>query len=389
MPSDSASSISSGSAGISSGDSSAITVTSSTPSRRAARATSRVVVMARRASSGVPDPGLVGDHVLPGLGRPVGRGPQRGAGRVEGHVAPTDHDHPLAERRPGTPGSRSTGTRRRATRRPGRGPGRSRPRPRPVPTATNNASCRVSSSSRVASTPDPEPQLDLDAELHDGLDLAGDELARQPVLGDPEHHHPAEPVGGLVDGHRMAGQAQLVGRGQPGRAATDDPDRRPGRSGTGPCASCHTAAASKLSTPNCSVTYRFRARMATGASTVPRRQAGSHGAAQTRPQIEANGFGAAGDEVGVAGTSLGDGGDVGPGVGVDRAGGAAGLVVPQPGARRARRDGASDQAPGLQATQDPGGHHQHDHEHGRGQVGEGVAAHAADAGEDLVGRRRR
>ncbi len=31
--------------------------------------------------------------------------------------------------------------------------------------------------------------------------------------------------------------------------------------------------------------------MATGASTVPRRQADSHGAAHTRPQIEGNGFG--------------------------------------------------------------------------------------------------
>ena len=51
MPSRSASSISSGSAGISSGDSSATIVTSSTPARRAARATSSVVVIARRASS--------------------------------------------------------------------------------------------------------------------------------------------------------------------------------------------------------------------------------------------------------------------------------------------------------------------------------------------------
>src|SRR6516165_4550564 len=62
--------------------------------------------------------------------------------------------------------------------------------------------------------------------------------------------------------------------------------------GTGPCASCHTVAAEKLSTPNCSVTKRFRARIATGASTVPRRHADSHGAAQTRPQMEANGLGA-------------------------------------------------------------------------------------------------
>jgi hypothetical protein len=61
--------------------------------------------------------------------------------------------------------------------------------------------------------------------------------------------------------------------------------------GTGPCASCHTVFAAKLSTPKRSVTKRFSARMDTGASTVPRRHAVSHGAAHTRPQIDANGFG--------------------------------------------------------------------------------------------------
>ena len=46
------------------------------------------------------------------------------------------------------------------------------------------------------------------------------------------------------------------------------------------------------STPKRSVTVRFSARMAMGASMAPRRQASSQGAAQTRPQTEANGFGA-------------------------------------------------------------------------------------------------
>jgi hypothetical protein len=58
----------------------------------------------------------------------------------------------------------------------------------------------------------------------------------------------------------------------------------------GPCASCQIVFAAKLSTPKRSVTNRFRARIATGASTVPRRHADSHGAAHTRPQIDANGF---------------------------------------------------------------------------------------------------
>ena len=46
-----------------------------------------------------------------------------------------------------------------------------------------------------------------------------------------------------------------------------------------------------LSTPNLSVTKRFRARIAIGASSSPRRQTVSQGAAQIRPQIEASGFG--------------------------------------------------------------------------------------------------
>ena len=39
-----------------------------------------------------------------------------------------------------------------------------------------------------------------------------------------------------------------------------------------------------------SVTKRFSGRMATGASTSPRRQLASQGAPQTRPQMEANGL---------------------------------------------------------------------------------------------------
>ena len=61
--------------------------------------------------------------------------------------------------------------------------------------------------------------------------------------------------------------------------------------GTGPCASCQTLLAAKLSTPNRSVTKRFSARIATGSSILPRRHAVSHGAAHTRPQMDANGLG--------------------------------------------------------------------------------------------------
>ena len=66
-----------------------------------------------------------------------------------------------------------------------------------------------------------------------------------------------------------------------------------------------------------------------------------------------------GDEVGVAVAALGDRRDVGTGVGVDRAGGTARLVVPQPFGVRYRRTGHSDQLPILQPAQHPR-HHDHD-----------------------------
>ena len=94
MPSRSASSISSGSAGISSGDSSATIVTSSTPARRAARATSSVVVIARRASSS--ERGAERNRRR-AASSPADGGAERGARRVERDVAPADDDDPLAE----------------------------------------------------------------------------------------------------------------------------------------------------------------------------------------------------------------------------------------------------------------------------------------------------
>ncbi len=68
------------------------------------------------------------------------------------------------------------------------------------------------------------------------------------------------------------------------------------------------------STPYFSVTKRFRARIAIGASMAPRRQASSQGAAQTRPQTEANGIGRARDQEGLLVAALGDQLDVAAGV---------------------------------------------------------------------------
>ena len=73
--------------------------------------------------------------------------------------------------------------------------------------------------------PDAERELDFDPELDDGADLAVDERAREAVLGDAEHHHSSQPVGGLVDRDRMTREAELVGGCEAGGAAADHADR--------------------------------------------------------------------------------------------------------------------------------------------------------------------
>ena len=66
--------------------------------------------------------------------------------------------------------------------------------PAPGADREEHASCRASRSVERGVAPDAEPELDVDAELEDGVDLAADEPARQAVLGDAEHHHPAEAI---------------------------------------------------------------------------------------------------------------------------------------------------------------------------------------------------
>ena len=203
-------------------------MTSSTPARRAARATSSVVVIARRASSS--DVGAERDRR--GRRRPGGRGAQRGAGRVERDVAAADDDDPLAELDAEAlvhveevldraqhavevvAGQVEVAAAAGADREEQRG------------VAVEQLGDRV----RLA---DPRVRLDVDAELEDRLDLAGDERAGKPVLGDAEHHHPAEPVLGLVDRHRMAGEAK-VARGGEARPARRRSRRRSDRSPAAP-----------------------------------------------------------------------------------------------------------------------------------------------------------
>ena len=118
----------------------------------------------------------------------------------------------------------------------------------------------------------------------------GDEPAGQPVLRDALDHHPAEAIVGLVDGDRVAGEAQIVGGGEACGATSDDADRRARRRGNWPCASCHTAAPAKLDAVALADEALERADRDRRV-TVPRRHAVSHGAAHTLPQIDAKGWG--------------------------------------------------------------------------------------------------
>ena len=332
MPSASASAISSGSAGISSGDSSAMTVTSSTPARTAARATSSVVIIPRRgivlraggrpAVAAVPGAGRL--CRLAGLTR---RRPQCRAGRVERHVSAADDDHPAPEldleaavdveqELDGAqhPVELVTGQIQA-----------------PSPARADGEEQRLMARQQVSQrhvVTDAARELHVDAELQDGVDLASDDPARQSILGDAQHHHPSKPVGGLVDGDRMARQAQLVRRREAGGPTPDHADGRQRRRGyravrlvpdrvRGEAFDAEALRDEPLQGADCH-------RRVDGAAPA-RRLAGrsAHPAADRRERV-----GGPGDEIGVAVAPFGDGRDVGAGVGVDGAGSSARLVVP-------------------------------------------------------------
>ena len=76
---------------------------------------------------------------------------------------------------------------------------------------------------------DARVRLDVDAEFDDRFDLTRDQRAREPILGNPEHHHAAEMLVGFVHDDRMTGEPELARGGQPGRTAADHPNARQGR----------------------------------------------------------------------------------------------------------------------------------------------------------------
>ena len=100
--------------------------------------------------------------------------------------------------------------------------------PRCAPTARNTASkrpsCIVSSDARHLAV-----ELERDPEVEDPLDLGVEDVARQPVLRDPEAHHAAGPRAGVVDRHVVAETGEVVRGGEPGRAGADDEHALAGR----------------------------------------------------------------------------------------------------------------------------------------------------------------
>jgi len=273
--------------------------------------------------------GLRVQRLRGGAHLPAGGRPQRRAGRVEGDVATADHDHPLAEvdpeplvhvqeelHRPQHAVQFVAGDVQVA-----------------APAGADGEEHRGMLGQQLLKGyvgADPAAGPDVDAELEDGLDLTADQAAGQAVLGDAEHHHPAEPVLRLVDRDRVATQAQVVGGRQARRPTADDADRRAGgrRDRAVGLVPDGAAAEALHAEPFADKALQRADRDRRVERAAPARRLAGGGA--DAPADRREGVGLAGDQVGVPVAALGDRGHVGAGVGVYRAGGAARLVLPQP-----------------------------------------------------------
>ncbi len=174
--------------------------------------------------------------------------------------------------------------------------------------------------------PQPGVEPHLDAQIDDHPDLVGQQGPIEPVLGDAEQHHPAQPAGCLVDGDLVAESPQIVSGRQTGRSPAQDPDAfgafHLGRSRhllpqltvllLRPELLGHEA----LERPDGDrpVDLTAPAGILTGCGTHP-------------PAHGGEGVGQPGGQVGQFVLAVGDGGHVHPGVGVDRTGGQTGDVL--------------------------------------------------------------
>ena len=276
-----------------------------------------------------PRRGSAGQHRRGRCRFVASRGTQCSASRVEGHVATADHHHPLAEVDPVAEvhiqqeldGFEDT-----------------------VEVVARDVEIPPASSAHADEhrgvpfeqlgerhiRADPTFNLDIYAEFQDRPDFTLDELTRQPVFGDPEHHHAPEPRLTFIDGDRMAGQAEIVGGGKTTWATTDDADRGPdtGRhwsvafvpgGGTRETLDAEALGDESLERSN----RHWCVDLAAPASGLT--WSGAHATANRRKWVWT-----ACEQVRIAEATFGDGRDVAPCISVHRAGGPARFVVPQP-----------------------------------------------------------
>ncbi len=75
---------------------------------------------------------------------------------------------------------------------------------------------------RLEHVADLRIELERDAEVEDAVDFRLQDLARQPVLRDPEAHHAARDRTGLADRDRVTPQREVIRRRQARRPGADD-----------------------------------------------------------------------------------------------------------------------------------------------------------------------
>ena len=80
----------------------------------------------------------------------------------------------------------------------------------------------VARAHRLEDVRDLRVQLQLDAEVEDALDLGVEHVARQPILGNAEAHHPAGERSGVDDLDAVAEAPQVIGSRQSRGSGADD-----------------------------------------------------------------------------------------------------------------------------------------------------------------------
>ena len=177
---------------------------------------------------------------------------------------------------------------------------------------------------------EPAAEAGIDAHLDYRVDLALDELTGEAVLRDAVDHHPAEMLLRLVNRHAMAGKSQVVSGREPTRTAPDHghrpevgrrhgavrlmPERTAGEA-------LHAVALADEALQGADCDWSI--------DRAP--PAGRLARSRTHPPADrGKRIGPAGDQVRVAISTLSDRRDIGAGIGVDRAGRTARLVLPQP-----------------------------------------------------------